>query len=79
MEPLTMQQSPVEKTRYDYLDPNIDPRYGVTCSMSENFQTASRYVFAWFTDKHDAYEYVKYQTKRNLIFVWDLDLGVKVL
>jgi hypothetical protein len=70
-----MQQSPFEKTRYDYLDPNIDPRYGVTCSMSEDFQTASRHVFAWFADKHNAYEFIT----GRLCYVWDLDLGVKVL
>jgi hypothetical protein len=74
-----MQQSPVEKTRYDYLDPNIDPRYGVTCSMSEDFQTASRHVFAWFADKHDAYEFITERTNRTLCFVWDLNLGDKVL
>jgi hypothetical protein len=75
MEPLTMQQSPVEKPACDYLDTGINPRYAVTENPSDDFQVASRHVFAWFNDKHD----VLYFITDRLCYIWDINLGVKVL
>jgi hypothetical protein len=51
------------------------PRYGVTENPSDDFQVASRHVFAWFNDKHD----VLYFITDRLCYIWDINLGVKVL
>jgi hypothetical protein len=51
------------------------PRYAVTENPSDDFQVASRHVFAWFNDKHD----VLYFITDRLCYIWDINLGVKVL
>jgi hypothetical protein len=59
----------------------LGPHYGVTYSPSDDFQTASRHVFAWFNDKNNALYFVtdRLCSEDYHIYVWDLDLGVKVL
>jgi hypothetical protein len=54
--------------KYDNLETGEGPRFGVTISPSEDWQTAVSATFAWFVCSQDAFRF----TKDTLCHVWDL-------
>lgn len=59
---------------YDELEPGEGPRFGVTDSPSEDWQTAVRRTFAWFISSQDARRF----TKDTLCYIWDLENAVRL-
>lgn len=51
------------------------PRYGVSESLSDEFETASSYVYAWFHYLGDARHFAE---DKYPVTVWDLEQGIQI-